>query len=281
MLAKIILAALCALMIATALHFEPERKRGAHDAAPSSDDADSLRLMTWNVGYAEFEDDTRAHTGDLRAVADAILAADPDAVALQELTGADQLKVLLGYLNGRYRGSVARAAGQDRVEAVLVKQAGARFADVPGGAKYAASASFRTRPGLPQVEFVSAHADAFSAARRRDYTEHLVDWARARPAEDVVFVAGDFNFELGARDESHLYTDDLRHDAEAYNLLLKHFRDLGRDAGDTAVNDRRIDYVFGTSGRARLLHAEVLRAAPVGRMDHAPLVVEVSLDGGK
>jgi endonuclease/exonuclease/phosphatase family metal-dependent hydrolase len=279
MLTKIILAALCALMIALALHFEPERRREFVNT--SAADASVLRLMTWNIGYAEFEDDTRAHTGDLRAVADAILAADPDAVALQELTGADQLKVLLGHLGGRYRGAVARANGQDRVEAVLVKDTSARFADVPAGAKYAAAASFRTRPELPQIEFVSAHADAFSAARRRDYTEHFVDWARARPTGELVFLAGDFNFELDARDESHLYSDNLRHDAEAYNLLLKYFRDLGRDAGDTAVNDRRIDYVFGAARGARLRRAEVLHNAPVGRMDHAPLVVEVALDENK
>ncbi|MFL6229470.1 MAG: endonuclease/exonuclease/phosphatase family protein [Pyrinomonadaceae bacterium] len=276
MFAKATLAALCALMICLALRFEPERKKSASDAARATG-ADTLRLMTWNVGYAEFEDDTRAHTKDLRSVADTILAADPEAVALQELTGEDQLKLLLKYLDGRYRGSVARAAGQDRVEAILVKDDSARFSDVAGGAKYAVAAIFRTRAELPQIVVVSAHADAFSAARRRDYTEHLVDWVRARAPADLVFVAGDFNFELGTRDESHLYTDDLRHDAEAYNLLLKNFRDLGRDAGDTAVNDRRIDYVFGAAKGAQLRRAEVLRDAPVGRMDHAPLVVELSL----
>ncbi|MDT7604755.1 MAG: hypothetical protein QOF61_2752 [Acidobacteriota bacterium] len=262
-------------MIGVALRFEPSRARAPLASRPP--DGVRLRLMTWNIGYAELEADTRAHTKDLKSVAETILASDPDAIALQELTGEEQLRTLLGYLRGRYRGAAARAAGQDRVEAVLVKDAGARFEDVPGGAKYALGATFRPRPGLPQIEFVSAHADAFSAARRRDYTEHVVDWVRARPSGDVVFVAGDFNFELGERDESHLYTDDLRHDAEAYNLLLKYFRDLGRDAGDTAINDRRIDYIFGTPEVARLLRAEVLHGAAVGRMDHAPLLVEISL----
>ena len=51
----------------------------------------SLRLLTWNIGYAELEDDTRAHDKDLPAVAEVILREDPDAVALQELTGNAQL----------------------------------------------------------------------------------------------------------------------------------------------------------------------------------------------
>ena len=42
-----------------------------------------LRLLTWNIGYAEDEDDTRAHGIDLPAVAELILRQDADAVALQ------------------------------------------------------------------------------------------------------------------------------------------------------------------------------------------------------
>ncbi|MBV9209527.1 MAG: hypothetical protein JOZ52_02795, partial [Acidobacteria bacterium] len=55
------------------------------------------------------------------------------------------------------------------------------------------------------------------------------------------------------------------------------FRDLGLDSGDTAINDRRIDYIFAPPERALLRRAQVLRDAAVGRMDHWPLVVEVAL----
>jgi endonuclease/exonuclease/phosphatase family metal-dependent hydrolase len=276
MLIKLTLAALCALMAAAALRFDPARPRTLVAERPA--EGVRLRMLTWNVGYAELEDDTRAHTKDLKAVAETILKHDPDAVALQELTGADQLNVLLAQLRGRYRGGVARAGGADRVEAVLVKEAGARFEDVPAGGKYALGATFRPRPELPEVVLVSAHADAFNAARRRAYTEQLSDWAAAsRAGGRRVFIAGDFNFELDTRDRSHLYTDNLKHDSESYNRLLTFLRDLGREAGDTAVNDRRIDYVFGPAEGAPLRRAEVLRGAAVGRMDHWPLLVEVTL----
>jgi endonuclease/exonuclease/phosphatase family metal-dependent hydrolase len=276
MRAKLTLAVLFAAMLAAAHHFDAARDRTVLGERASTDDARRLRLMTWNVGYAELEDDTRAHTSDLRAVADAITKADPDAVALQELTGAEQLKILLGYLGGRYRGAVARAAHTDRVEAVLVKADNARFEDVAAGGRYAVAAFFRPRADAPEVVLLSAHADAFRAARRREYTEAVVDWTRTRPAGQLVFVAGDFNFELRAGDETNLYTDNLQHDSESYSHLLRYFRDLGRDAGDTAINDRRIDYVFAPPGAATR-RAEVLKDAPVGRMDHMPLVVEVNL----
>ena len=65
--------------------------------------------------------------------------------------------------------------------------------------------------------------------------------------------------------------------AISYSHILRSFHDLGREAGDTAINDRRIDYIFGPSRVARPNRADVLRDAAVGRMDHWPLVVEVSL----
>jgi endonuclease/exonuclease/phosphatase family metal-dependent hydrolase len=125
------------------------------------------------------------------------------------------------------------------------------------------------------VVLVSAHADAFSAARRRRFTGDVVDWANNRSAS-IVLIAGDFNFELGAKDESHLYSDNVKNDSEAYSYALKYFRDLGRDAGDTAINDRRIDYFLGPPEKVLLRRAEVLRSAGSGHMDHWPLLIEVA-----
>src|SRR4029078_866450 len=138
----------------------------------------SLRLLTWNIGYAELEDDTRAHDKDLPAIADVILREDADAVALQELTGNTQLKTLLGLLRGRYRGAVAQQGNTDRFEAVLVKDASPRFTPVAASGNYAVAASFRSHSDAQEVVLLSAHADAFNAARRRRYTEALVDWAQ-------------------------------------------------------------------------------------------------------
>jgi endonuclease/exonuclease/phosphatase family metal-dependent hydrolase len=274
MLVKLILVVLFCLMIVGAVYFA--QPHDAEETSSSSTTAVSLRLLTWNIGYAELEDDTRAHTKDLPAVAEVILREDPDAVALQELTGKAQLNILLGLLHRKYRGAVAYQESGDRFEAVLVKDSAAKFTTVSGGARFALAASFQARPGGPEVVFLSAHADAFNAARRRVYTEDLVAWAEGQTESSKVFIAGDFNFELKAANETNLYTDSVKHDSESYSYILRNFRDLGRAAGDTAINDRRIDYIFGPAQFGQVGRAEVLRNAAVGRMDHWPLVVEVS-----
>jgi len=272
---KIVLGVLFCLMIAGAVHFAQPRESA--ETSSSSTSAHSVRLLTWNIGYAELEDDTRAHDKDLPAVADVIMRQDPDAVALQEMTGKSQLNTLLGLLHGKYRGAVAQQGRGDRFEAVLVKDGAATFTPVPVGGRYALAASFRPRDDAPEVLLLSAHADAFNAANRRTYTESLIDWAQARTQSSDVFIAGDFNFELKATNETNLYTDNLKHDSESYSHILRQFRDLGRGAGDTAINDRRIDYIFGPPKLRQLGRVEVLRDAAVGRMDHWPLLVEVGL----
>src|SRR5690348_18152483 len=114
---KIVLALLFGLMILGAVHFaqpdEPER------STSSANDQISLRLLTWNIGYAELEDDTRAHDKDLPAVADVITRDDPDEVSLHELTGNAQLNTLLGLLHQKYHGAIAQQGKGDRFEAVL------------------------------------------------------------------------------------------------------------------------------------------------------------------
>src|SRR5215208_137443 len=265
---KLVLLLLFCLMILGAVHFAQPRE--SEKPGASGKVVHSFRLLTWNIGYAELEADTRAHDKDLPAVAEVILREDADAVALQELTGNAQLKTLLGLLHGKYRGVVAQQGRADRFEAVLVKDAGAKFIPVPVGDRYALGVSFKPSENTQQVLVLSAHADAFNAAHRRTYTEGLIDWAKDRAQSSEVFIAGDFNFELKAANETNLYTDNVKHDSESYSYILRSFHDLGREAGDTAINDRRIDYIFGP---ARAERAEVLRDAAVGRMDHWPLLV--------
>jgi endonuclease/exonuclease/phosphatase family metal-dependent hydrolase len=262
---------------------ERERARESNSGNRAENDH-VLRLLTWNVGNGDLESETRAHDDDLPAVAKVILDNDADAVALQELTGKDQLRLLLQHLEDRYRGYVCNSAGGDRVEAVLIKNsergdsgaASPIFSDVPAGNRFAAAAAFHLRKDLPKVVLVSAHADAFSASRRRAFAADLTDWSRSHSKSELTFIAGDFNFEVSTRNKNNLFTDDAKHDSESYAYLLKYFRDLGLDAGETSINDRRIDYIFGPVANVTLRRTEVLRSAAVGRMDHWPLLVEVT-----
>src|SRR5258706_15712973 len=176
MWAKILLATFFMAMIGSAIYFDPVRERAVLGTKVT--DGPRLRLMTWNIGYASLEEDSRAHTKDLPAVAETILRNDPDAVALQELAGADQLEALLGQLHRRYKGAVCRFGSNDRIEAVLVKDTDARFEEGHSGDRYAMSASFHFRKETQEGVLVSAHADAFNAARSRVFTGDVVDWDR-------------------------------------------------------------------------------------------------------
>ncbi|MDQ6653692.1 MAG: endonuclease/exonuclease/phosphatase family protein, partial [Acidobacteriota bacterium] len=275
-------------------HSEPGNISGISDGEDRGPDGRRLRLISWNIGNGDLESDTRARAEDLPTVALVIKDNDADAVAIQELTGEAQLKLLLAHLENRYRGYVCSPGSADRVDAVLIKNGtpskdradrnersannnlGMRFNDVPAGDRFAAAATFRLHGDLPEIVLVSAHADAFSAARRRTFAADVVDWANRRTKSEIVFIAGDFNFEVSIRNKTNLFTDDAKHDSESYAYLLKYFRDLGRDAGETSINDRRIDYIFGPSEIGSLRRAEVLRGAAVGRMDHWPLLIEVA-----
>lgn len=305
MLLKFLLGAFFLLSLLGAFVLAPQQKLSRNnDSGDTCVDQDRwqdgrrLRLLSWNIGNGDLESETRAHTEDLSAVAKVIKDNDPDAVALQELTGEDQLRLLLAQLEDRYRGYVCSPGSADRTDAVLIKDNsggsargdrsgrrahiahhdwGVRFCDVPAGDRFAAAAAFRLNKDLPEIVLVSAHADAFSASRRRTFAADVVDWARGQTNKEIAFIAGDFNFEVSTRNKTNLFTDDAKHDSESYAYLLKYFRDLGRDAGETSINDRRIDYVFGPAETVSLHRAEVLRGAAVGRMDHWPLLVEVAL----
>ena len=272
---KLLLAATFLLMLSAAVLLQPTRSRSLLGARGK--DGAHLKLMSWNIGYGDLETETRARDADVPAVAQIILNNDPDAVALQELTGESQLKLLLKHLKNRYRGQVSSAGSADRVAAVLVKERTVRFDNVPAGDRFAIAASFRLRSQLAEIVFVSAHADAFHSARRRTFGGDVVDWARGRTGGEIAFIAGDLNMEVSVRNKTNLFTDDAKNDSETYGYFSKYFRDLGRDAGETSINDRRIDYVFGPQETVTLRRAEVLRGTAIGRMDHWPLLIEVGI----
>ncbi|MGH9823689.1 MAG: endonuclease/exonuclease/phosphatase family protein [Blastocatellia bacterium] len=275
MLAKALLASMMLTMIAAAIHFSPYRERSLLATRPP--EGPHLKLMTWNIGYADPESDSRAHIQDMRAIAAVIGKHDPDAVALQELAGEDQLQALLAALHHRYKGAVAGFGSSDRVEAVLVKSRDARFESFATGDKYSLAATFKPDGFKSPVILISAHADAFNAARRRIFTGDLVDWANAKSKDDIPIIGGDFNFELSSDKQVDFYSDNLKNDSEAYAYIMRSFRDLGKEAGFTTFNDRRIDYIFGPPEAVLFRQAEVLNDVSIGHMDHFPLLVEVSV----
>jgi endonuclease/exonuclease/phosphatase family metal-dependent hydrolase len=237
-------------------------------------------VLSWNIGYADLESDNRAQNKDLPHIAEIILKEDPDVVALQELTGTVQLQILLRHLRGKYFGEVAARGDSDRTVGVLVKHRATEFTVITSSTgRNALAARFYQGEDKPPVTIISVHADTFNSRKRRIFIGEVVDWAQPRLDTDRVFLAGDFNLEVTAAKPEDLYTDNAKNDSEAYNYLLKHFRDLGgREAGVTAVNNRRIDYVFGPPvDLAGVQEARVIHEAAMGKMDHRPLLIDLTL----
>jgi hypothetical protein len=99
---KLVIGGVLVVMIAAAVHFKASRNRAL--LASQTRNGPVVRLMTWNIGHDDQEKDSRAHTDDLKAVADVINSRQPDAVALQELANPEQLKTLLNLITSPVHG---------------------------------------------------------------------------------------------------------------------------------------------------------------------------------
>jgi endonuclease/exonuclease/phosphatase family metal-dependent hydrolase len=273
---KLALLAAILLMLGGVRVFRPEARETAFSPALDlTGEGWRVRVLTWNIGLAYGRSDSRAQNTDLERVARVIRMELPDVVALQELAGQDQLNELLGRLEGEFKGFLHEGTASDRYAAVLVRATGSLFRAIPTSTgRHASAAIFRLARSPLRVCAISAHAQAWDAGARREYTRELVDWARGKDF-DVVLLAGDFNFD-SASDPGRevLFRTDRRLDREAYDYVTRHFRDLGRDGGGTSLLGRRIDYIFARGGKLQVKRVAVLKGRGTGRMDHDPLVID-------
>ncbi|MEW5974755.1 MAG: endonuclease/exonuclease/phosphatase family protein [Acidobacteriota bacterium] len=231
-------------------------------------------LLSWNVGYFDYETDSRAHDEDLEHIASVIGEAGPDCVSLQEIAAPYQVARLQGFLGGRYpHAAWARGFRTDRYVVLLSRMAlaGRTVINTRAG-RDAIAATVQPRDSLPAITVVTCHADAYHSRRRRHYVNDLIQWHRETQSGPVL-LAGDFNFDLSPVESSDLFTDDKKNDSEAYSLILENFRDLGREGGPTGSFDRRIDYAFLSGTRYAPAEFRVLHGNLRGRMDHHPLLL--------
>jgi endonuclease/exonuclease/phosphatase family metal-dependent hydrolase len=114
---------------------------------------------------------------------------------------------------------------------------------------------------------LGVHFDVFNQQSRRRQAEAVARITDGR-SEDVVLVAGDFNF-----DPVWAHGVDQPVDRGTWQLLTERLHDAGHE-GPTLMGLLRIDHVLvrGGAPRARVVHR---RRLPLG--DHDPVVCEVDL----
>jgi len=228
-----------------------------------------LRILSWNIGkvyHARW--DSRASDADLDHVAQVIRQTNPHVVALQELTGPEQLGHLVSMLGRKWRG-VAPEDAYDRRAALLVRLP-VRFVPLATSSGRIAQGAVVTPPAGGSFALASVHLDAFDPKRRLAQAEEILAGVQRLAVKDLAIV-GDFNFDASLVSQD---SDDDR----LYRLLTRDMVDAGRDAGVTTVISRRLDYVFYRSARVDSARAQVLRDRRINIMDHDPLVVELALD---
>ena len=241
----------------------------------------NFALMTWNIGYFDYESDSRAQNKDLEAIAAVISETGAQVIALQEIAQPEQLRALSDLMPGRYRyHAFARGFRTDRYVAFLSEIPFEEETQVATSVGRDALAVTVDVPSQGLVTLVNCHADAFDSRRRRLFVSDVIDWRRSSEKK-VVVLMGDFNFDLAPVESSDLFTDDKKNDSESYSLILQDFLDLGRNSGPTSAFDRRIDYVFLSGRDLEAAEFKVLYGKVVGKMDHHPVSTRLRKSDGR
>jgi endonuclease/exonuclease/phosphatase family metal-dependent hydrolase len=278
---KLLLVALFLAFYIGAWHFGRLRSNQKHSGSPAPLNESTFALMSWNIGYFDYESDSRAQNKDLEAIAAVIGETDAQLIALQEIAQPEQLSALSDLLAGRYRyHAFARGLRTDRFVAFLSEIPFQEETQVATSVGRDALAVTVDVPSQGVVTLVNCHADAFNGRRRRFYVNDIIDWHRSSAKQPVILV-GDFNFDLAPVESSDLFTDDKKNDSESYSLILQDFLDLGRNSGPTSAFDRRIDYVFLSPQDLETVEFKVLYGKLVGKMDHHPLLARFRKSEGR
>lgn len=268
-------AAVAALALLVPLAMAVTRPAIPEPASPQvTGSGAEVRLLSWNVMYGR---DHAEGVPDPEAVAQAIEAADPDVVLLQEVSrgwpiggGVDLLEYLSRRLAMPYRWSPA-ADGQFG-NALLTRLplsdvATARLPFVQGPMERSYVAATVQLSGGQELHLVNAHLQ-----HRKDNTPTRLVQSRAlldiwdrRPH---TVVAGDFNFWPSWRER------DVWDGAGLVSA-----QDVTGHGGEFTVPsddpDNQVDWIFGTPD---LTFSDFAIRSAVTQSDHYPLVVTVTVD---
>jgi endonuclease/exonuclease/phosphatase family metal-dependent hydrolase len=237
---------------------------------PTTRSAETLRVVTWNIGGGLSGDMHAARDEELDHVLAVLRTLDPDVVFLQELAKGSQLEALRSGLGADWR--AVRTAAGGRVVAVFAR--GGRLVTETEGRRTQRWTAIRWRRDEHELLAVGMHAHAHSSRRRNAEIGSAHEALLAIPGGAARIFAGDLNIDLDLGKRGDLFTDDRYRDVETYNFVAQDLVDAGRGTGSTAEPDRRLDYVFFKEEGLELRSAGPWRGQRIGDMDHDPVAVD-------
>ena len=239
---------------------------------PGPRDADTYRVVTWNVGGIGPAGPVGFAEGAIADVAATLNALQPDLVVLQEVGGRSQLRELERALDGAWDTTIAGGSDGGRVAALgrgtLIR--------IALGAEGRTLGLTHATPLGTDVYLAGLHANAFDAEQRNREIGSAFDALRGLPRPIPKMLLGDLNLDLDLDKRRDLFSNDAYRDVETYNWVASSFEDAARGTGSTAEPDRRLDYVFlGPS--LTVVAAGPWKGRRSGQMDHDPVVCDVRL----
>ncbi len=235
----------------------------------------SLRIVTWNVGGAEgygghpLRDEHLVHIGGV------LKKLNADVILLQEITSAYQVQQLKHLLTGRWE--IVQSTGGSRSLVIMAQRGNLYSRETLTHGLRALAASYQPAGKLP-VLLMNVHAHPYSARARNMLIGRATDALMNHAAGDLKILTGDLNLDVDLGKRRDLFSNNQHLDVETYNYLLQHLSDITHNTGSTAEPDRRLDYIFADTDRAKVLRAGPWKGRRTADMDHDPVVADLLIN---
>ena len=236
-------------------------------------DNETLRVVTWNVGYFAFVKNKNMRDTDLQEVTSILKKTSPDVIVLQELGDLEQPDYIADKLGPEWNVYSCKTGHGSQVVAILTKLTVLKEEQIEcGGRKTIGLSALDPEGRTLYILGIHAPHPARGIEENLDSIQCALSYTNSRD-EDIAIVAGDFN-----------YNFDVGNQGEYYSEILNNFVDSTANIGETYYAHTRIDHMFHKPSNLKVLIEESgiidlsVRFSNVpGFRDHRPIVVTFSL----
>lgn len=236
----------------------------------------TLRIVTWNVGYFAFVKNKNMRDTDLQEVTGILKKAAPDIIVLQELGDLKQPDDIAAKLGPAWSAYSCKTGHGSQVISVLTKLPVLKEEQIECGGRKAIGLS-AINPEGRSLYVLGIHAPHPVRGMKKNLESIQCALSQANSEDrDISIVAGDFNYNFDPGNVEGYYSE-----------VLRNFGDSTVDIGETYYAHTRIDHIFHKPSDLKVLTEESgiidfgIRFANVPSFrDHRPIVVTYSLSQG-